>query len=344
MKFGAVPVQDALGAILAHGVPAASLSKGIVLGEGHIAALQALGLQEVTVARLEDGDIGEDEAATRLAKTLVPDEAGQKLRLTKAKAGRVNIMAHGAGLVRLDVARINALNQVDPMITLATVPHLKRVTAGMMLGTIKIISYGVSGDSLARACAEVERLPEGQLHPFAMSIQGAHLKTATLIETLHAGQRPAPKGRRVLDERLDRLGSDLIETLHVPHEEGAIAEAIGRARGQVIFILTASATSDPNDTAPAGLRRAGGKMLHYGMPVDPGNLLFLGTYAGSPVGAFMGERPVIGLPGCARSPALNGADWVMERVICGFPVTSEDISAMGVGGLLKEIPERGLAR
>ena len=67
------------------------------------------------------------------------------------------------------------------------------------------------------------------------------------------------------------------------------------------------------------------------MPVDPGNLLFLG---------HLGDRPVIGLPGCARSPALNGADWVLERVICGQEVTSADIAAMAVGGLLKEIPTR----
>ena len=67
------------------------------------------------------------------------------------------------------------------------------------------------------------------------------------------------------------------------------------------------------------------------MPVDPGNLLFLG---------HLGEAPVIGLPGCVRSPALNGADWVLERVACAVPVSAADISAMGVGGLLKEIPTR----
>ena len=71
------------------------------------------------------------------------------------------------------------------------------------------------------------------------------------------------------------------------------------------------------------------------MPVDPGNLLFLGSLKGT---------PVIGLPGCVRSPALNGADWVMERLICGVPVTARDIAEMGVGGLLKEIPTRGRLR
>ena len=97
------------------------------------------------------------------------------------------------------------------------------------------------------------------------------------------------------------------------------------------LILTASATSDPADVAPAGLIAAGGVLTRFGMPVDPGNLLFLGD---------LGDQPVIGLPGCARSHALNGADWVLERVACGLQVTSADIAAMGVGGLLKEIPSR----
>ena len=101
--------------------------------------------------------------------------------------------------------------------------------------------------------------------------------------------------------------------------------------GDLALILTGSATSDLHDTAPQAVRAAGGLVERFGMPVDPGNLLFLGRLQG---------RPVIGLPGCARSPALNGADWVLERLACGLAVTGEDIAAMGVGGLLKEIPSR----
>ncbi len=139
----------------------------------------------------------------------------------------------------------------------------------------------------------------------------------------------------MLDARLDRLGVDLIETLDIPREETAIIHAIANATGDAIFFLTASPTSDANDTAPSALRRAGGHVTRFGMPVDPGNLLFLGSFE---------NRPVIGLPGCAQSPALNGADWVIERVVCGVPIGTLEISALGVGGLLKEIPERGRAR
>jgi molybdenum cofactor cytidylyltransferase len=121
----------------------------------------------------------------------------------------------------------------------------------------------------------------------------------------------------------------------VAHEGEALAQEITQTQEELILILTGSATSDAYDTAPEALRRAGGRVTHFGMPVDPGNLLFFG---------HLGAQRVIGLPGCARSPASNGADWVLERRICGVDVTSQDIARMGVGGLLKEIPMRGRLR
>ena len=71
---------------------------------------------------------------------------------------------------------------------------------------------------------------------------------------------------------------------------------------------------------------------HLGMPVDPGNLLML---------ADVERRPhVLGAPGCARSPKENGFDWVLERLLAGLDVGPDDITAMGVGGLLMEIGTR----
>lgn len=333
MKFGSVPLGDAQGAVLAHGVPVASLSKGIVLHAGHLETLANFGFDKVSVARLEDGDVGEDVAALQLAQAMVGDPDAVGVRLSIAKTGRVNIMAVRAGLLRLDAVRIGAINAVDPMLTIATLPDLARVSAGVMVATIKVISYGVAGESLAAAC---QAAGEGG----ALRIQTGVIKTATLIETHHGGGRMQPKGRRMLDERLDRLGCSLIETLDVPHTAEAIAQAMTQAKGESIFLLTASATSDVRDVGPEGVRQAGGVVRRFGIPVDPGNLLFLGGLSTSSAP----ERPVIGLPGCARSPALNGADFILERVICGVAITDADINAMGVGGLLKDIPDRGRSR
>jgi molybdenum cofactor cytidylyltransferase len=324
MIFGPVPVMQAAGAVLAHAValPGGVLRKGHLLGPGDCAALADAGLAQVTVARLEPGDVAEDAAALALARALVPDPGAQGMRIGGAATGRVNLYATGPGVLAVDAAAVAAVNGADPMITLATLPPFQRLQEGAMVATVKIIAYGVPGGALALACAGAGR---------ALRRVAPVLQTATLIETQIAGQEHGPKGRAAMAQRLDRLGLRLTPPLRVAHETQALAGAIAQAPGQAVLILTASATSDPGDVMPAALRAAGGAVIRFGMPVDPGNLLVLGQ---------LGGRPVIGLPGCARSPALNGADWVLERVICGLPVSAAEIAAMGVGGLLKEMPTR----
>ncbi|MFU8836152.1 molybdopterin-binding protein [Roseovarius autotrophicus] len=321
MRFGPVPLDEAEGAILAHSERVASgrLRKGAVLGAGDIAALRAAGYETVTVARLEAGDVHEDAAALHLARALAEGAAG--VTLSAPFTGRVNLIAARAGVVTLDTDAINAANAVDPMITLATVAPFHQARARGMVATVKIIAYGVAEAALARAAAAARG---------ALRLVPPRYATASLILTETAGG-PGAKGAEAVAARIEALGMALVETVAVPHQEAPLARALGAARGEIVLILTASATSDARDTAPAALDMAGGRLIRFGMPVDPGNLLFLGV---------IGEKPVIGLPGSARSPVLHGADWVLARVACGLPCGTEEIAAMGVGGLLKEIPTR----
>ncbi len=326
MEFGPVAIADAEGTILAHSVELRDgrLRKGVQLDASHIDKLRASGMQDVVVARLGPEDIHEDEAAERLARALVPDAALAGLRLSKAATGRVNLYSDVMGVVQIDVAKINQINMVDPMITIATVPEWQRMGQGGMVATVKIISYGVTGAALEQACQKAQA---------ALSMRPTAIHQTHLIQTV-AGSDDGSKGHRAVLKRVEALGAAMGKTV-VPHDVSALAAELAACPAEAIFILTGSATSDIHDVAPEALRQAGGEVHHFGMPVDPGNLLFLGALDG---------RPVIGLPGCARSPSLNGADWVMERVLCGVPVISADIQAMGVGGLLKEIPQRGRLR
>lgn len=323
MKFGAVELQQALGAVLAHSemLPAGRLRKGAVLGLPEIAMLRAAGRAQVVVAQLEAGDLAEDPAADALAEALM---AGSGLVRSAAFTGRVNLNAPGPGVIEVDAARVLALNSVDASVTLACLPPFCRVEAGTLVGTVKIISYGVEEAAVALACGQAAG---------ALRFRPVVMRAASLILTEVAGQEDklSLKGRWAVEARLRALGMEMAGVEVVAHEEAAIAAAVLRAGGEMVLILTGSATSDLYDTAPQGVRAAGGEVLRFGMPVDPGNLLFLGR---------IGVRPVVGLPGCARSPALNGADWVLERLACGIEVADADIAAMGVGGLLKEIPIR----
>lgn len=327
MRFGPVPVTEAVGHVLAHSVqlPTGRLRKGMILSDGEVAGLAAAGFEQITVARLDTGDVGENEAAEALASALVPDPKAAGLHLSAPFTGRVNLLADGPGLARIDASAINRVNHVHPMVTISTVPCWQRMDRDGMVATVKIISYAVPGTALARAC---------EVAPGALALQRPKLTGAGFIETRISGQAESPasdKGYRMMQGRLDRLGVELSDPVAVAHRIAPLVQAIAACDTELILILTGSATSDLTDVAPQAVRQAGGEIIHFGMPVDPGNLLFIGQ---------IGMQKVIGLPGSARSPAVSGVDWVLERVICGLEVGPEDIMGMGVGGLLKEIPTR----
>lgn len=315
-------MAQAQGAILAHSVRLNSrvLPKGTCLSVSDIRDLTDAGLTEVTVAALGGGDIGEDDAALRIARALtVPG-----VRLGPVFTGRVNLIAEQAGVFRVDAAMIDALNSIDEGLTLATLPDYHRVAADQLVATIKIIPYGLPEHIVNAGEAALARRAL-MFHPFLGG-------TARLILTETPGFKPSllTKGETVVRNRVEALGYHLDDVQVVPHDIRAVAEKL-RGPSGLTLILGASATSDRADVAPAAVVQAGGTIQRFGMPVDPGNLLFLGNIKG---------LPVVGLPGCARSPALNGVDWILERLSANLPIENNDISKMGVGGLLKEMAGR----
>ena len=328
MRFGEVALAEAEGAVLAHSLAAGTLrlKKGRRLSAADLADLADAGVARVTVARLDPDDVGEDAAAEALATAICPDPAALGLSRSAPFTGRANLFAETAGLLRVDAAAVAALNAIDPALTFATLPDFARVAPRQMVATVKVIPYAAPTAAVRRA----EELARGGRLLAVHTFRGG---TAALVLTRTPGMKPAliDKGAAAVRARLDALGLHLVPPVIVPHETAAVAEALGQAQGDLVLILGGSATSDAADTCPAALVAAGGELTRFGMPVDPGNLLFLG---------WLGGRPVVGLPGCARSPALNGADWVLERLAAGLTVTGADIAAMGVGGLLKEIPQR----
>jgi molybdenum cofactor cytidylyltransferase len=326
MKFGPVPVRKAVGGILAHAVKeeAVLLKKGTIITAAHAQALQAAGVAEVTVALLEKGDVTEDEAARRLAAVAMDIEVVAEEPFT----GRVNLFAASAGVLLVNAGKIDAANAIDEAITIATLPHFRAVEAGEMVATIKIIPFAVKEALLTQAMAAAEA--SIRVAPYAA-------KTVAVFSTLLPGLKSSvvDKTLRVLDERLEKLdGSERLCDIRVHHTVDDLAEVLPRARAlgaNLVIIFGASAISDRRDVIPAAIEAAGGTVIHLGMPVDPGNLLLIGAIDG---------LPIIGAPGCARSPRENGFDWVLQRFAADLKVTSADIRRMGVGGLLMEIVSR----
>lgn len=327
MRFDRFPLDEAEDTVLAHSVRAGELAfkKGRKLSAEDLCRLRAAGLDAVVAVRLEPDDVPEDEAAARLATPA----AGANVATAKAFTGRANLHATVPGVLVVDQARIDRFNQIDEAITLATLPAFAVVEPGQMVATVKIIPFAAPAAAVAR-CLEV--LAEGPL----VRVAAFRSWRARLIQTELPGvpQKVLDKTVRVTKDRIAATDGELLGETRCPHEPNALAATIREAIAlgfDMLLIAGASAIADRNDVLPAGIVAAGGRILHFGMPVDPGNLLLL---------ARLGERPVLGLPGCCRSPKLNGFDWVLERLAAGIEVEGSDIMRMGVGGLLTEIPSR----
>jgi molybdenum cofactor cytidylyltransferase len=328
MKFGAVPPREAAGAVAVHSIRKSGfvLKKGTLIGEREIAALELADVREIVVARLEPGDVPEDVAAAEIAAAV----AGEGVHVDRAFTGRANLFAQEAGVLVVDKAGVDALNGVDPAITFATLPAYASVVAGKMIATVKIIPFAVAAAACDQALGVArEAAPVVRVAPFRVAKVG-------IISTVLPGlaDKVIEKTLKVTADRLGPAGATIVAEKRVPHETHALAQALDevlKAGAEMVGVFGASAIADTRDVIPAAVEEIGGRIEHFGMPVDPGNLMLVAQAQG---------RPVIGAPGCARSPKENGFDWILMRLLAGLPVTRADITGLGVGGLLMEIVTR----
>ena len=333
MFFGSLPVAETEGAMLAHGMrfPDKAFKKGHVLTLADIGVLTANGINQVTVARLDSSDVAEDAAADNLAAEIT----GDLIDVSRSFTGRVNFFAKANGLLTYPVAHLQAFNRVDESITLAALPPNTPVSAGQMIATLKIIPFAIP-----RSALEIARSVAKHGRDRLFSVVAFQTLNVGLIQTRLPGTKPTvlEKTTDVTRARLAALDCGLVSDQVVDHNVQQLSRAIKamlRDGVEMVLISGASAVVDRRDIVPAAIEHAGGQVEHFGMPVDPGNLMLFGR---------IGKIPAIGLPGCARSPKLNGFDWVLQRVVAGVPLGSKEIMSMGLGGFLKEIPIRPLPR
>jgi molybdenum cofactor cytidylyltransferase len=318
-----LPPEHAVGHILRHNLAGANgrkaFSKGHRIAPADLPRLAALGVNVVRVAVLELGDVHEDEAARRLAAAV----CGAGVVARPPAASRVNLLARADGVVRIDVAALLRINEIDGL-TVATLSSHTLVRANKRVATIKIIPFAVPEEDLARA--EAIGRTSGEvvaLQPLQKIAVGVILVGSALAkERIERGVYPA------IEARITELGSSVLAVCYVESEEAAIAAAIAELRlagAQLLILAGETSIMDRDDVTPQGIRLAGGRIEHYGAPVEPGNLLLLG---------YLDELPVLGAPGCVRSRDVNIVDLLLPRLLAGEHVTRRDIVELGHGGLL----------
>jgi len=332
VKFGDFPVDQAAGIILAHSqrVGAKLLKKGIVLTESDTGALGKAGVRSITGVRLDPDDYDENTAAEKIARA----SGGNNISISTARTGRCNVLAAARGLVTVDADRLDALNLVDETATLATLVPFAAVEKGDIIATAKIITFGVAKAIIGK-CEKIAKdgSPLVGIAPFLP-------KQIGLLQTAFPAHREQilDKATAVTRARVQSLGCDFIDDIRTAHTTEDVAAglcALQAAGCHIALVLGASAIADREDVIPAAVTQCGGTIDHFGMPVDPGNLMLLSR---------VGDMHVLGLPGSARSPRLHGFDWVLQRLVADMEVSGEDLMRMGVGGLLKEIPGRPMPR
>jgi molybdenum cofactor synthesis domain-containing protein len=326
MKATMVSVADAVGRALSHDVTrivrgqfkGPAYRKGHVIRAEDIEALLRLGKEHVYVLELEEGDVHEDEAAVRLAKAV----AGPGLRLSEPVESRVNLLAGASGLLRVDVGGIRQLNELG-YVAVATLHDATVAHAGEVVAAVKPVPLVLSEKDMRRA----EELCQAQgslvrMLPFH-SLRVGVVVTGSEVAKGRIQDEFGP----VVADKVQAFGSRVAQTVQVADDPPAIARAIGDvAASSDLVLVTGGMSVDPDDATPAGIRLSGARVERYGAPVMPGVMFML---------AYLGQTPVLGLPGCVMYCPATVFDLVLPRLLAGERVASEEIAALGHGGLCR---------
>lgn len=323
-RVKSVPVKDAVGKVLLHDITrivpdmfkGPAFKKGHLITEADVEELLDLGKQHIYVACL-NGEIHENDAAIRIANAAV----GTGISLSDPREGKVGFTAEVPGLLKINVDALARLNSV-PDVICATLHTGQAVEPGQELAGTRVIPLSVDENRVIEAeaiCADAG--PIVDVRPFIRTDVGIVVTGSEVYSgRIRDGFGP------VVQDKFEAMGSRIMDKKIVSDDMDMTVAAI---RGFVddgagFIAVTGGMSVDPDDLTPAAIRAAGGELVFYGAPVLPGAMFLL---------AYIGEVPVVGLPGCVMYHRASIFDLVVPRLLAGETVTQTDIIHMGHGGL-----------
>lgn len=326
-----IPVQEAVGSVLFHDITrivpgefaGRAFKKGHIIQEEDVDKLLKLGKDNIYVLDLEEGYIHENEAALRIATAV----CGKGIRLTEPSEGKVTMEAVERGLLKVNVDALNRINDIKEMV-LATLHTNRPVGADMRIAGTRIIPLYTDEERIRRVEAIARAAsPVIEVKPFR-SLRVGMVTTGN--EVYHG--RIEDKFGPVIREKFDRLGSSVMRQILVSDDTPMTVKAIHDliAEGAEMVVATGGMSVDPDDRTPASIRAAGGRVVTYGSPTFPGAMFML---------AYIGQVPVIGIPGCAMYNKATIFDLVVPRILAGETLTRADITRLGHGGLCSSCAE-----
>jgi hypothetical protein len=326
-----VPVQESVGMVLGHDVTrivpgefkGRAFKKGHIIQPEDIPELLEIGKEHVYVLELQDGFLHENEAAERIARAA----AGQGIELTEPVEGRVNMVAAYRGLLKVNVDALSQINSIEEM-AFGTLHTNQQVAAKRDVAGTRIIPLVIEEEKIQNVEAICGRNhPVIQVKPFLPFRVGLVITGSEVYRG-----RIEDKFGPVVKAKFSDLGSRVIREVPVSDSLSLTAKAIQDLidEGAEMVAVTGGMSVDPDDQTPAGIRAAGGKVITYGSPIFPGAMFML---------AYIGDVPIVGLPGCVMYYEASVFDLVVPRLLAGEGVTRADIVALGHGGFCASCPE-----
>ena len=291
--------------------------KGHVIKEEDIPVLLSLGKEHLYIWEKKEGMLHENEAAEILFDICKNDNMSG----TEIREGKIELIADIDGLFRVDVDRLDAINELDD-IMIATRHTNYAVKKGNKLAGTRVIPLIIEEEKLKEAQKIAGDKPLLELLPYKKMKAGV---VTTGSEVYHG--RIKDTFTPVIINKLKEYGIEVCWHKVVDDKNEMIIDAIQEIRnsGAELILCTGGMSVDPDDLTPGAIKKSGADIITYGAPVLPGAMFLLGY--------FEDGTPIMGLPGCVMYSKATVFDLVLPRVAAGVKVTKKDISRMGHGGL-----------
>lgn len=318
-----IQVEQAVGMTLCHDITAmrdgfkgAAFKRGHVIQEEDVQELLNLGKKTVFIWEEHAGELHEEDCAIRMA-AMAPVEGAH---YTEPSEGKVLLIADTRGMFRVDKALLNQVNSIGD-ITIATLPDHYPVEPGARLASMRIVPLVTQEEQIIKAERLCEERKLLELHQYAMRkvgviITGSEVYSGRIQDKFEPVVRQKMKqypseiiGVRICDDDLDMI-------------VGAAKEFL--QQGADFLIFTGGMSVDPDDLTPTAIRQLGAEIITHGVPAQPGNMTLV---------AYLGEIPILGVPGAAISLPTTIFDVLLPQIFAGDKLTKEELIGLEDGGL-----------
>ena len=322
MKARTVEVKSSTGRVLCCTVfrPGGKklLAKGHIISDEDVRVLETEGLDTIWVTELEEGEVGEDDAVSKVAGAM----GCGSLEVRLAAGGRANLMATENCCVLVDDELLKQINCAASVVV-ATAQNFSYAAAAQRIATVKSAPFAVSQDHLEAIVTILkERGPILQARPIRNPVVGV-LYTDPL-----SGERARQLFESVMRQRLERFGAGVSFALASTEDENNVVRSLQhllRSKPTLLLVASTTAPAGPEDVIGRALLRVDGRVERFLAPVEPGNLLLL---------AYKDDVPIVSAPGCFRSAKPNVVDMILPALLARYQVTGWEIACLGHGGLL----------